>query len=65
MLFYSLIAKSVTNCKLFKGIILLYMYIDLILSLIIIAFAAFMAYDIRKSRLYESGNAKKMSCAKK
>lgn len=41
------------------------MYIDLILSLIIIAFAAFMAYDIRKSRLYESGNAKKMSCAKK
>lgn len=41
------------------------MYIDLILSLIIIAFAAFMAYDIRKSRLYESGNAKKMSRAKK
>ena len=41
------------------------MYIDLILSLIIIAFAAFMAYDIRKSRLYKSGKAKKMSCAKK
>ena len=41
------------------------MFIDLILSLIIIAFAVYMAYDIRKSRLYESGNAKKMSGAKK
>ena len=41
------------------------MFIDLILSLLIIGFAAFMAHEVRKSQLYQNGNTKKMSGAKK